>query len=564
MLSFSKYENFKNDKTDEEIYKEEQEPTTNPNKQNNKLDNMGSATEFGGETQDFKKENKMYGGRKKNKKKGGQPAGLTPLNDENIRLATNLWFSDVEQCIEQYGHISDWNTRNITDMSFLFEEKRDFNEDISNWNTRNVTNMTAMFNWASSFNQPIGAWNTHNVTDMKYMFMYAADFNQPIDAWDTRKVTNMHGMFYRALSFNQPIGAWDTRKVTIMDVMFGEAISFNQPIGAWNTRKVTSMQGMFMHANQFNQPIGEWDTRNVTNMRAMFFEVSNFNQPIGTWDTRNVTTMQSMFEGATEFNQDLRSWTINGQNDIAAYAGVIMHDHQALINWMFNRSNMEYTNLPLIGQTIRNQIGQEKRENFDLAHSISRDQVADDDTGFIPNYQGPVAHNKMIKAVKKRENQLKALDIMNTIMKAEDHTNPDAGPYNLLGGKGRRSNTKKKRSSYKKRKTKRNVVLLPKLRKIDDSKKKYKYKLSNPSILRKKAINEGIRSEVKKTNKTKKQAAVAKKGRFNILRIYRRNKNKNQCKIITRDMRYIDKKYGLNKTNSICGGKRNKTKKIYN
>jgi len=256
-------------------------------------------------------------------------------------------------------------------------------------------------------------------------------------------------------------------------------------------------------------------------------------------------------------------------------------------------TNMEDINLPKLGQTVRNQIGRQKRENFDLAHSISRDQVAaDDDSGFIPNYQesvacagclpswlsfpaanprepgnppqGSVAHNKMITAVKNRENQLKALDIMNTIMKAEDHTNPDAGPYKLLGGKGRRSNTKKKRSSYKKRKTQKNVVLLPKLRKIDDSKKKYKYKLSNPSILRKKAINEGIHSEVKKTNKTKKQAAAAKKGRFNILRIYRRNKNKNQCKIITRDMRYIDKKYGLNKTNSICGGKRNKTKKIYN
>ena len=48
------------------------------------------------------------------------------------------------------------------------------------------------------------------------------------------------------------------------------------------------------------------------------------------------------------------------------------------------------------------------------------------------------------------------------------------------------------------------------------------------------------------------QAAVAKKGRFNILRIYRRNNNKEQCKLITKDMRYIDKKYGLNKTKDIC------------
>ena len=101
-------------------------------------------------------------------------------------------------------------------------------------------------------------------------------------------------------------------------------------------------------------------------------------------------------------------------------------------------------------------------------------------------------------------------------------------------------------------KTRKNRVILPKLRKIDDSNKKHKYRLSYSTLKRKMAINEGIRKEVSKTNKTKRQAAVAKKGRFNILRIYRRNNNKDQCKLITKDMKYIDKKYGLNKTKDIC------------
>ena len=48
--------------------------------------------------------------------------------------------------------------------------------------------------------------------------------------------------------------------------------------------------------------------------------------------------------------------------------------------------------------------------------------------------------------------------------------------------------------------------------------------------------------------KTKRQAATAKKGRLNILRIYRRNKNVKDCNKITRDMEYIDKKYKLGKT----------------
>ena len=69
--------------------------------------------------------------------------------------------------------------------------------------------------------------------------------------------------------------------------------------------------------------------------------------------------------------------------------------------------------------------------------------------------------------------------------------------------------------------------------------------------------------EAKKTGKTKEKVAIAKKGRFNILRIYRKNKKVKECKKITHDMRYMDRKYGLGKTKNICGlkgGKRRKKK----
>ena len=80
-------------------------------------------------------------------------------------------------------------------------------------------------------------------------------------------------------------------------------------------------------------------------------------------------------------------------------------------------------------------------------------------------------------------------------------------------------------------------------------------------------MKEGINYEVKQ-GKTKKQAAIAKKGRFNILRIYRRNSNKRHCRRITKDMKYLDKTYKLGKTTNICkgGGKRSTKKRefLYN
>ena len=111
---------------------------------------------------------------------------------------------------------------------------------------------------------------------------------------------------------------------------------------------------------------------------------------------------------------------------------------------------------------------------------------------------------------------------------------------------------------------------LPKLRIISKKNKRHKYSLKDPHEKRIKAINEGIRTEAKKTNRTIKKAAISKKARFNVLRIYRKNKKPAECRKLTQDMKYIDRKYKLGKTKKICRktkGKKTKTKKkqfLYN
>lgn len=111
----------------------------------------------------------------------------------------------------------------------------------------------------------------------------------------------------------------------------------------------------------------------------------------------------------------------------------------------------------------------------------------------------------------------------------------------------------KKNKSVRKLRNKKTQKMLPKLRTIDKSGKKYHYHISDSTRKRRRAIHEGVVSEQKKTGRTKKQAAIAKKARFNILRIYRRNKKPEECHILTKDMEYMDEKYGLGKTKDICG-----------
>jgi hypothetical protein len=106
---------------------------------------------------------------------------------------------------------------------------------------------------------------------------------------------------------------------------------------------------------------------------------------------------------------------------------------------------------------------------------------------------------------------------------------------------------------------------LPQLRKIDKSNKKHIYKLLDPQTKRILAINEGIRDEMKK-GKSKYEAALSKKKRFNVLRMYRKNKDKKGCERLTQDMKYLDKTYKTGTTNNICiqHGGTSKKKFLYN
>jgi surface protein len=195
-------------------------------------------------------------------------------------------------------------TSGIINMSGLFQDESDFNENISHWDTTNVQDMSYMF-YNSPFNQNISNWNTENVTNMESMFSISP-FNQDISNWNTENVQYMGYMFSWS-QFNQNISNWNTTNVQEMSGMFSRS-QFNQDISNWNTTNVQNMSNMFYNS-PFNQPINDWNTTNVQNMSYMF-SISPFNQNISNWNTENVTNMESMFSNADSFNQNLSGWCV--------------------------------------------------------------------------------------------------------------------------------------------------------------------------------------------------------------------------------------------------------------
>jgi len=299
-------------------------------------------------------------------------------------------------------------TSGITDMSYLFDGKSNFDQDISSWDVSQVVNTEKMFNNAHTFNQDISNWDVSSVTNMYAMFFNAQIFNQDLSSWNVGAVTNMGAMFNSATLFNQDISSWDVSSVIYMDAMFASTSAFDQPIGSWNvssvkymnvmfsgattfnqdlsnwgekTSKVSNMSLMFSHASAFNQDISSWNVSSVLNMENMFQEASSFNQDLSQWDVSNVVNMIGMFNGAVSFDQDLGDWDISkvqSFEDTDAFYGFL--GNSGLTTPNYDSLLIGWAALPSVERNMRLGVGNVK---YTAAASAARTKLTSDPNNWI-------------------------------------------------------------------------------------------------------------------------------------------------------------------------------------
>ena len=123
---------------------------------------------------------------------------LPSIPDSTIlKYMVKKWIKgDYKDIEKKYGNIRDWDTSQVMDMSQLFRNAIDFNEDISDWDTGKVENMKGMFMGATAFNQDISNWNTSNVKDMSKMFLMSTSFDQDLSSWNIKDVDKTDHMFH--------------------------------------------------------------------------------------------------------------------------------------------------------------------------------------------------------------------------------------------------------------------------------------------------------------------------------------------------------------------------------
>lgn len=113
-----------------------------------------------------------------------------------------------------------------------------------------ISKKTRMFCNCSKFNQYINDWNTSNVTDMSFVFFNSFCFNQPLNSWNVSKVWNMRSMFNGCSSFNQPLNNWDVSEVEDLSCMFNGCKKFNQDLNSWKFKNPKYFENMFLESAQ--------------------------------------------------------------------------------------------------------------------------------------------------------------------------------------------------------------------------------------------------------------------------------------------------------------------------
>ena len=255
----------------------------------------------------------------------------------------------------------------VTNLGGTFSDATIFNYDITNWDTENVVQFSYMFYRAVNFEQDIRVWNVNSVTmdrHFEYMFTGATKMLDTYSAPPSNTVTSAY--FYQTLSLkfedtsdfivtlpllgdnNDPLdyivywgdGTTSNNELTHtytsgentytakLVIHSGSVERFGNYYTTWvghqnltevSTSSLTdwalpgikSLKHAFYKCEKLVK-VPKYLPNTVTNLGGTFSDATIFNYDITNWDTENVVQFSYMFYRAVNFEQDIRVWNVSG------------------------------------------------------------------------------------------------------------------------------------------------------------------------------------------------------------------------------------------------------------
>ena len=198
-----------------------------------------------------------------------------------------------------------FDTRNVTDMSYMFYKWNAETIDLSKLITKEVTNMSYMFAYSTVKNLDISGFDTKNVIDMSHMFEDCRNLtNVNLSKCDFSNVKNMSQMFCGCENLTDVnLSNFDFSNVTNISGMFcGCKNLTNVDSSGFGFSNVTNMRYLFCGCAKLESvDLSKCDFSNVKNMSQMFFYCENLtNVNLSNFDFSNVTNMSQMFCGCAK------------------------------------------------------------------------------------------------------------------------------------------------------------------------------------------------------------------------------------------------------------------------
>ena len=236
---------------------------------------------------------------------GIEALDLSSFDTSQVTNMNGMFFlSNVKQV-----NLANFDTSQVTDMGSMFSRANFTSIDVSSFETSQVTNMSAMFDRAgevSSLN--LSNFDTSQVRDMRYMFNGLAELaSLDVSSFDTTQVQNMASMFTGTQSLtNINLSSFDTSLVKNMDNMFEGIGVSSLDVSSFDTSQVTSMTAMFRNAaNITDLDLSNFNTSNVIGFSLMFAGMTNLvSLDLSSFDTsKEFGYLSAMFDGATMLKQ---------------------------------------------------------------------------------------------------------------------------------------------------------------------------------------------------------------------------------------------------------------------
>lgn len=186
--------------------------------------------------------------------------------------------------------------------------------DVSDWDTSNVIDMSYMFASAITDKEmslkslDVSRWNTENVLSMRQMFQLCVAIKAlDVSNWDTGNVQSFKGMFQRCRSLSTlDVSNWDTKNVTDMSFMFHckDIMPLgNLDVSKWDVSSVRNFDHFVAHAKLRLIGVENWKNSVVVVMNAMFHMCQNTTLDVSGFETSNVITFDQMFEGCNKLTK---------------------------------------------------------------------------------------------------------------------------------------------------------------------------------------------------------------------------------------------------------------------